>query len=84
MYLRFIDLLARIQLAVATGNPSLLRRNGPRVRLSLAKGPTFIEYAILAAIVVGIGFLIRGFLISIFTTLFHDISNAINSNSSGG
>lgn len=47
-----------------------------------ARGVTFIEYALLAAIAVFISWLFRGQLTSVFNTLLSKLQGGINNNSS--
>jgi Flp pilus assembly pilin Flp len=77
----------RINLAIITvmtaitafvANPTGSMNKAPRLRSSLAKGPTFIEYALMALIAVAIGLLIEAALKGWFSTLFNKISNDIN------
>ena len=79
MKTRIAAIARRIHLAVvlAFTCPSTLLRT-PRLRGSLAKGPTFIEYAMMAAIVVVIGLALKFLLGGWFSRLENEISNYIN------
>jgi Flp pilus assembly pilin Flp len=64
-------LMARLQVLLFT----LL---GGQRRVAAARGITFIEYAILAAIAVVIGLLFKNQLSALFNTLFGRLTGAIN------
>jgi len=70
------NFIMRIQLALMGVEPLTLRPRRPQVRGSLAKGPTFIEYAILAAIAVALGIVMYAFLSSFFSSLWAKIGNS--------
>ena len=74
-----VALIARIQLALIGARLPTLSARTPQVRASLAKGPTFIEYAILAAIAVALGLLMYAFLggnNGFFSSLFSKIGSS--------
>jgi len=74
------SLVLRLQMWMSgTAESAILRVHDPRLRSSMAKGPTFIEYALLAAIIVVIAILLDIFLKGLFNSLFSKIGNAFNS-----
>jgi Flp pilus assembly pilin Flp len=71
-----VAFLTRLQLIIMGVEVPTLRTRSPQLRGSMAKGPTFIEYAILAAIAVALGIAMYLFLGSFFTTLWGKIGNS--------
>ena len=69
-----LDMFIRLQVALVSFLATARTR-----RMVQARAITFIEYAILAAIAVGIGILFRTQLASLFSNLFSKLQGAVNS-----
>jgi Flp pilus assembly pilin Flp len=73
-----VAFITRIQLALMGVELPTLQSRSPQLRGSMSKGPTFIEYAILAAIAVALGVLMFLFLGPFFKDLFSKIGSSFN------